>query len=343
MRYVKKTVVSLVLLGPMVSIAAPQSFPTKREAALLLQKAGEAADLRASDTPPFHLVATVHYTIGPQAFDGKYELLWASPDQFRETFKMGPAEEKEIALGDKLYILRTTQALSLPLWSVRDALRSIKRYFAEAGKNVSKVRASQSSKNNQYCVDSFDDFSRTQTCFDLATNETVYLDFGLFPSERAVYSAEVKQMYRLELNDFAALGERRFPLHISRQRLDEKLDIRVETFAKVKTFVAGLFEPPAGTEAHDWCSSPVPAGSLQIDRGSLFKVDPPGSVFAYYVLVGRDGRAEKSVPIREGGSFVDVRMAERLRMARFPILSCGGNPIKYETVVEAPIRVRFRH
>jgi hypothetical protein len=339
----KETVVSFLLLGPMVSIAAGQSLPTRKEAELLLQKAGEAADLRASDTPPFHLVATVHYTIGPQTFDGKYELLWASPDQFRETFKMGPAEEKEIALGDKLYILRTTEALSLPLWSVRDALKSVKRYFAEAGKNVSKVRASQSSKNNQYCVDSFDDFSRTQTCFDPATNETVYLDFGLFPSERAVYSAEIKQMFRLELSDFAAVGEKRFPLHLTRHRLDEKLEIRVETFARVKTFAPGLFAAPPGAEAHDWCSSPIAAGSLQIDRGSLLKIDPPGSVFAYYVLVGRDGLVEKSVPIRQGGPFVDVRMAERLRMARFPILSCRGNAIEYETVIEAPIRIRFRH
>jgi len=339
----KETVVSFLLLGPMISIAAGQSLPTKKEAELFLQKAGKAADLRANDTPPFHLVATVHYTIGPQTFDGRYELLWASPDQFRENFRMGPAGEQEIAIRDKLYILRTTQALSLPLWTVRDTLKSLKRYFAEAGKSVSKVHSARNDRDNQYCVDSYDELSRTQTCFDPATNQSIYLDFGLFPSERAVYSAEIKQMFKLELSDFITLGEKHFPSHLIRHRLDEKVDIRLEIFAKVMTFADGLFAAPPGTEAHNWCPSPVAAGSLQIDRGTLLKLDPPGSVFAYYVLVGRDGHVEKSVPVREGGSFVDVRMVERLRMAKFPILSCRGDPIEYETVIEAPIKIRFRH
>ncbi len=327
----------------MASIAAEQSIPTKKEAELLLLRAGEAADLRARDTPPFHLVAAVRHTIGPQTFDGRYELLWASPERYRENFKMGTAEEKDIALGDKLYILRTTQALSLPLWSVRDALKSVKRYFTEAGKDVAKVHFAKGSNNDQFCVNSYHNSSQTQSCFDVATNQTAYLDVEMYPSERAVYSAEIKQMFKLELSDFMTLGERRFPSHLIRQRLDEKLEIKLETFAEVRTFAADLFTPSSGTEARDWCSDPVSDGSIQIAEEPLYKVDPPGSVFAYYVVVGRDGHVVKSVPIRQGGPFVDVRMAQRLRMAKFPILSCGGRPIEYETVIQAPIRIRLRH
>jgi hypothetical protein len=154
----------------------------------------------------------------------------------------------------------------------------IERYFAEAGKSVSKVHSARNDRDNQYCVDSYDELSRTQTCFDPATNQSIYLDFGLFPSERAVYSAEIKQMFKLELSDFITLGEKHFPSHLIRYRLDEKVDIRLETFAKVMTFADGLFAAPPGTEAHNWCPSPVAAGSLQIDRGALLKLDRPGAL-----------------------------------------------------------------
>jgi hypothetical protein len=41
MRRMKETVVSFLLLGPMISIAAGQSLPTKKEAELFLQKLGK--------------------------------------------------------------------------------------------------------------------------------------------------------------------------------------------------------------------------------------------------------------------------------------------------------------
>jgi hypothetical protein len=91
----KETVVSFLLLGPMISIAAGQSLPTKKEAELFLQKAGKAADLRANDTPPFHLVATVHYTIGPQPSTADTNCCGHRPINFAKTSEWALRESKK--------------------------------------------------------------------------------------------------------------------------------------------------------------------------------------------------------------------------------------------------------
>src|SRR2546427_12097862 len=104
----------LTLAQLTASVACAQSLPTKKEAEALLQRAAEAADLRDKDTPPFHLVARIHYEIGGHPFDGSYELFWASTDRHREDFSMDTARETEVALWDRLYVLRNTTTMTLP-------------------------------------------------------------------------------------------------------------------------------------------------------------------------------------------------------------------------------------
>lgn len=331
----------LLALGP-ISMGA-QSLPTKKEAASLLQKAAEAANLRTADSPPFHLMATVHYEIGHRSLDGSYEFLWVSPDKYRETFKMAGAEEVEIALGDKLYILRNTQVMTLPLWSTRKTLKSLKNFYPGSVPKVKKVYSARVGGETQLCVNFGDDSLERQACFDPTTQEVVSFHYAAIPPNGplSIPTKGLKHLDESQLRDFTNIATKRYPLQIVKQDSDEKLEIKIESLTLVKALTENEFVPPAGAVAHDWCSSPVEKGKLELDFQPILEMDPPGAVFAYYVAVGTDGRVTNWAPARSGGSRVDEQMAIRLRMAKFPIASCGNTPIWYETMLFAPIQIRL--
>jgi len=339
-----KLISFLGVLGALSTISTgAQSLPTKKEAASLLQKAAQAANLRTADSPPFHLIASVHYDIGDQAVDGMYELSWVSPDKYRETLKMADVAEVEIALRDKLHILRNTPGMTLPLWSIRRSLISAKNFYPGSEPKVKKVHSAQVSGKDGLCVDFGDDSAERKACFERATYEVLSFRYAAIPPHGplSITTKELKHVHESELGDFVDVSAKRYPMRIHHQEWDEKLEIKIEALTQGMTFSESLFTPPANAVVYDWCSSPVVNGKVQIDFQPILELDPPGAAFAYCVLVGTDGRVKKWAPARSGGKFVDERMKLRFREAMFPIYSCGSKPIEYETVFYAPTLMRL--
>ena len=347
MRHLPIKLISLlfVVLALGAISTGAQSLPTKKEATGLLQKAAQAANLRTADSPPFHLMAKVHYEIGRQTLDGMYEFLWVSPEKYRETFRMADVAEIEIALRDKLYTLRSTPALTLPLWSIRKSLISAKNFYPGSEPKIKKVYAAQVDGKDGLCFEFGDDSVERQACFERATNKVVSFRYVAIPPHGplSITTKELKHVDESELGNFVDASAKRYPMRIHRQQSDEKLEIKIEALTQGMTFSESEFTPPPNAVAYDWCSSPVAKGALQIDFQPILKLDPPGATFAYYVLVGTDGRVKKWAPSRSGGKFVDERMEIRFREARFPIFSCGSKPIEYETLFDAPIMMRLPH
>jgi len=323
------------------SVAFAQSLPTKSEAVVLLQNAELATNLRAGDAPPFHLVAQIHYELGAQSTDGAYELSWASPDKYREEFRMERAAEVELAAGDKLYVLRNSQGASLPYWTVRSTLRSFKNAFPGPKSKIRKVYATQVGAELLTCIDFGEEFSPKQACISPGTNELVSLDSAhLLPGPASGTAKELKHLDDISLNQFMDVGAKRYPTRVRLELFDEKLEIKIQTLKQVTTFAEGVFTPPANAVAYDWCPNPVEKGTKQIDNEPLLQQEPPGIAIAYYVLVGTDGRVKKWTPSRSGGKYVDEREGTRLQDARFLIHLCGSKAIEYETVLYAPTLLR---
>jgi hypothetical protein len=312
-----------------------QTLPTKKDAEAILQNASEGADLWASDSAPFHLLASVHYELGGQPSDGTYDLLWQSPDQYREYFEMRTAKELEIASGGRLSILRNTPTLTVPLWSTRRNLRFIKNYFLR--QKVKKVRAVQVNGLEATCIDSESRFAERQNCFDPTTNQAISVSFV----EKVPYGRN-SAWGKTELTSFTSLGKKRYPLRIMIRELDEKLDVTITTFEQPESIYEDLFVSPADAQTFDWCPNPITSGHIEFPSGAVGQMDAPGGNFPYYVLVGHDGHVKKSAPMRSAGPQVDHKMATWLQMAKFPIKSCRGNPVEYETVMVAPLEIRFR-
>lgn len=229
------------------------------------------------------------------------------------------------------------------MWATRTTLRLVKSYFL--GRKVKRVHSIQVGGLQKTCFDSEDDYVKRQDCFDPLANQPVSVTFTTLPPHGplSMTTEELKHLREAQLSNFSPLGKKYYPLSITNKESDAKLEVKITTLEETKTAPVDEAAPPAGAEVLDWCSKPATKGNLEFPSAILGVLDPPGGTFPYYVLVGRDGRAEKIAPMRSAGSRIDEQMATRLRMSKFPIQSCEGNPIEYETVVIAPIAVRLPH
>jgi hypothetical protein len=324
--------------------AAAQSLPSKKEAAALLQKAADAADLGAPDTPPYHLGARVRMQVGDKAYQGTYDLRWAAPDKYREAFQVqvdtvGMAET-DLALADKFYTLRNTTTLSFELWEVRRRVRSVQRAFFWGDKpKVSRVFSAKEGGEQRTCIDSGSELKVMETCFDPRTGEAV--SSSLKPNKWNNYPPELIDTIKddtYDFRDFATLSNKRYPRQIKIHEFDLGLEIEVVILEQVNRFDDDIFVPPDHASESDWCAKPdTTHDSRDWNDMPQITMRPPGGYFSYYVLVGRDGRFHKFAPLRSAGKQFDGRVEEWVRGARFGTESCAGKPIEWELVFTPPI------
>lgn len=332
--------------------AASQSLPSKKEAAVVLQKAADATDLRAPDTPPFHLVAHVHHESAGYRADGVYELLWASPDRYRENFTMQVGQdtiaESDVAWTDKFYTARNTPVESLSLWRVRRTVRSIHRFFFGGDKaKVRRVYSATGAGKMLICFDAplSNEDQKSRTCFDPSTLKAVSLSLKTEPpplswpgpTRAAVADSEVQA----EFSDFTDVGEKRYPRHINLREFGDAVEVRVDVLDRVAEFGSNVFVPSPESVARDWCSEPVTKGIRSYPLVPPVTMSPPLRLIAYYVLVGRGGRVEKSAPLHPAIKGVDSQVESWLASVRYPVDLCNGKPIEYEIVIQPPLHIQY--
>ena len=132
-----------------------------------------------------------------------------------------------------------------------------------------------------------------------------------------------------------SVGTVNYPGHMLSTIDHESLEIRVDKLETVARFADELFVPPAVASSRDWCANPD--GVTPLDRNLFAKLTVafalshvPKGFRGYYAQVGANGRVEEAAEIYADGTA--RRSGDRdLNGARFPIHSCAGKPIEYET------------
>lgn len=306
---------------------SPGKMPvSKKEAFNLVRGAFSAMDLTSPGSTPFHLLANVHYELGRESADGEYELLWSAPDRWRENFRMERVEsEVNLALGDKLYVLRSGPAPSLPLLRAREILHPTSDNAFTWSLDVRKVLTVVVNGQAETCVDARNSAVEERVCMDSDTgtllsvrdnNRTgpAYLDFNR--------------------TDFACIDRKCFPHKIESRYFDEHMDVRVTTLEHVARFSDDVFTAPPNSVAHDWCALPTANGKTSRDPFSI-TISPP-RIIAYWLSIAPNGRVENVVPLRPGGAAVDNRMERVFRSERFPTRTCGQTPVGYDELFYLP-------
>ena len=316
---------SLALQAFAAQPASAQSLPSKEEAARLLETARHQTSLTGAGAP-FHLVAKLHYTVDAISLDGTYEVLWATSGRFREEFRLGAIGESDIALDDKLYVLRSSPVLTYPEAMVRKLTGlpnpAVKPTASEPFQ-ISKVYRSGGAGENLLCFDlGSPPTSMNTNCLDSVTGRLVSI------------ISKMKQISRVE-DRFMSVGAVNYPGHMLSTIGNESLEINVDKLETVARFADELFVPPAGASSRDWCANPD--GVTPLDWNLFAKLTVgltlshvPKGFRGYYAQVGANGHVEQAAEVYADGTA--RRSGDRdLNGARFPIHSCAGKPIEYET------------
>ena len=308
-----------------------QALPSNEQAADILEKARIRMQLAGPNAVPFHLFATVHYTVGKTSLDGTYEILWAAPDRYREEFRLGTMSATYLAIEDKLYVLRNTPTFTYPHRRVRDLVGVVQRGPAnEVPVRVAKVYMDPGGAEGVACTELKGSGKHTE-CFDLKTGNLVSVR-QLFSSGHADFTQD----------NFEAIGEARFPAHIVSTLADETLELRVEKLEPVPQFAEGVFQPPAQAIARDWCAQPVIGkdngdpilGWIMADDLAHLRMPGNFQFHGYYADVAPDGHPERVARIFRDGSAAGIAPAA-LPQGRFPKHTCNGKPVAYETMAFA--------
>lgn len=305
-----------------------QSLPSNADATALLHKMIEATDLRASSVPPFRLLASLHYESDGRGADGKYEILWGAPDRYRVNFILGEIGETDIVLGDKIFIIRSTPALTFEKWVIERYLWS--PGFQLEDRTATRVFPTQVDGMVQTCMDAGSDkYAQRQVCLDPATNNLISATVG-------ANSVKGNGKFQVELSDFVNLGTLRYPKHMRLQNSIWSGTFQVEKLTEAVEFDSNVFAPPANAISRDWCPNPDTKHQAPMPAPSKSSAPHPfpetSGYSAWYILVGPKGHVEKSVLLHSSSSTMTRSIGGSMAAASHPIRSCNGKPIEYETV-----------
>ncbi len=356
--------VAALLLFAVVFPSAGQTLPSKRDATSILQKTFGAMDLRSPGSPPFHLVARVHYDLAGSATDGTYEMLWLAPDRWREDLKMdGVGAETEIVDGDKIINLRSNFGTILPLHNIRGALLPDREKTYAWELKMKKIQFMSVDGEQRVCIDSAE---------GPALKETACLDGS---AQQVSSVRDVDFVVSVERSDFVSVGEKRYPRHLITRQYDETMDIHLEFLAVSQGGIESTLEAPAGAVVRDWCPKEEIKEPANDPARPFFTMRAPGAMVMYYVLVDTNGRVKDWAPLRKeskaiddllespyslapilsqrsdlplvpNGKYlgsIDKTMAAWFPEARFAKHSCGGKPIEYEHVMPIPAAIPLSH
>jgi hypothetical protein len=162
----------------------------------------------------------------------------------------------------------------------------------------------------------------SKTCFDPSTLKAISL---------SLKTSEVEA----EFSDFSDVGDKRYPRHVELREFGDAVEVKVDVLDRVAEFDPNVFVPSRESIARDWCSEPVIRGTWPDPWASpMVAMMSSRRLIAYYVLVGRDGRVEKSAPMQAAIKDVDSRVESWLATVRYPVELCNGKPIEHEIVFQ---------
>lgn len=319
--------VAIAAVGADAITGTAQSLPSKHAVAETLKNADRRMALATPGAPSFHFVAKIRYTVGKKSVDGMYEFLWAAPNRYREEFRLGQLSATYLALRNKLYILRNTDVLTYPEWRVRMLTNLPASRIRPNRGGIAKVYVKREASMKVTCADYKPPNKNLTECFQPLTGKLVSIEHKV----KKIRSS-------LAEDDFIYIGNARYPGHMLSVIGNERLDVRVQNLEVASRFGSDVFAPPPGATAYDWCATPDIGKQKGEDLFSWWSrrhpiTGPTPASFhlqAYYANVAPDGRIDRLAMLYQNGSSKDVSL-KTVSDVRFPVHSCGGTPVEYET------------
>lgn len=315
------------LLSPM-SLPASDAKPAE-DGASILSKASALVDLEITGGVPFVLQADVVLHEGKNSVQGVFAMAWAAPDQYRRVLRFPGFTSTEVVLNGVLYRQRTTEeSLPLMIWELNQLLSFESDFRLAPPWKMQHIQPEQAEGVALTCVLTQSDMNQRKLCFNAASGVPYSIDEGT-----DVHSLEFLREHT-EFAEYQPFEGRTYPRKlIFRGWGSRAIEVRVQKLVHVQSFAADEFTPPKGATRTHFCESPdisggvnpstgstIPIGFRNIEVDMYFQVTPAGGVRNAQVVYSSDPIHDKEIL----GWFVGTH---------FPIRTCSGTPVSYETMV----------
>jgi hypothetical protein len=323
--------------------------PSKDESRALLQHAAKETNLRSTDSTPFHLlVKAKSFGEKGEIVEGHYELWWRTSDNWSSRIEWANSVELDVADSNRIWKLGEDTHLveSRRLWHILDFSGRLK-WSSEA--TFRKVKSGELDGQAVACVQiPFESPVRQWTAAIVSSN---------IPSERTICMESASGLplkfdtgaSRLELREFMAFGEKRFPKTLRLVHNGKTImEAEVQSLAELDPTKLEAFAVPAGAASYPWCSDMVGPLPTRLGDQSRFAIPspPPNSValplnmditkFSVVLFkVGETGAVHNVGAFIPGGEVL-LKDKEKniLLKSTFKPATCKGNAIEAEFPME---------
>jgi len=339
---------SVLICFSIASFAQQSSSPesSTKDAGAILSKASSLVDLRAPGAVPFLMLANVALHEGRKSVDGVFAMAYSGSGQFRTVLRFPNFNSTEILNDGTIYRKRSSEGLPLAIWRLQNLMSISAAYRATSEWKIGGVQTEQIGDVALDCVSALSmsspfpaNFSRisiwarggppeAKICVNAATGEP----FSIERSSSAYHLESVHERY--EFSDYQPFEGKSFPRKLLFHAGNgESIEVQVQKLIRSSAFPADEFVGMAGSTQGKYCELPQTTGELMPSSGNAIPFGSGHFEANIYFRVNAAGGVEYAQVVQSSDPLRDKQFVKWFVGTHFPIRSCGGIAIQYETVV----------
>ncbi|MCU1296429.1 MAG: hypothetical protein JWO91_707 [Acidobacteriaceae bacterium] len=306
----------------------------------LLARTPKIVDIQSAGSSPFLLLAHVHLQQDTKSVDGLYAVAWAAPYRFRRVMKFPNFTETEVIVGNKIYRKRSTRAVPFLVWQFDTMMQffhrmrldnpAIKR-FDDPNTKIRKVESEQINGAADVCISiELGRYGIGKLCVDSSTYAPAMLETGY--DLRSLSAA----LEHYEFSDYQPFQGKLFPRKFSfRSTNSQDIEVQVGKLIATQSFDENEFTPPMDSETLPFCEAPDSKGELRPSLGNVIPMFGfEDLAIAMYFQVSEQGGVQNADVVYSNNPLKNREILKSFVGTHFPIQSCVGVPIPYETVIQ---------
>ena len=286
-------------------------------------KAADQTDIRSPGSPAFELDAKLKLFLQGNVIPGTYQLMWVSPEKWREEINLPGYQRIEVLGEQSLNWYRNLDHEILAIGDLDDALNFAWRLRRAAKGAPGKLNRRVQSGVQMDCS-RFQGYENEDFCFE---SQEGTLDAELFPQGRVVSPEVASRQY----SDFVPFGEKRFPRTIRILRDQQPLlEISVDQLVPLDTSAVSKFTVPPGAQLWPTCSAPDPPKLVKSVNPEYPQIERTAHRSTQVILNGEievDGSVNNVRVVYPTAEDFNVAAVAAVRRWQYRPANCNGTPV----------------
>jgi len=318
------------LLASSSLISGAADRPDQQQALRRIEQAVSKTNI--FEMASFQMKANVQIDNQGERLDGRYQLLWNGPDQWREELSFPGYSELQVGGKGTVWIQRSTPFYPLRIWNLHATLGFGSGVGSDLG-IASFVQSGLIPKDTIKKVHSRKERGDKLTCFEVEDERKVAFDICISDvTETIVRNSSYND------RDFQPVGAKSFPRFLSFEEDGKEVaSINIVEVTSPAQFPTGSFTPPPGVPPRDGCMNPVPfriAKKVPPSYPQTARQNHIQGTVAVDTWIGTDGVPRVGQVVSHASPDLEAATSNAIVQWQYEPAICSGKPVEVQTVVK---------